>query len=107
MKTITDFLQTIKGDAELTALIHKSADVTRSYTPRKQRSGARRQRTASGIALDHFWESLEGAQFRACFESRFGVNLADNQARSGIKIALHMYISEFRRTLLVNPIEEG
>ncbi|MHB1681609.1 MAG: hypothetical protein ACYCYO_02095 [Bacilli bacterium] len=107
MKTIEDFLWAIREDTELTVLIQKSADISRSYTPRKQRSGARRQRTASGIALDRFWESLEGAQFRARFETRFGVNLADNQARSGIKIALHMYISEFRRTLLVNQIEEG
>lgn len=93
MKTISDFLEVIKKDSELNIIIRESEHLQKDYRPRNRHHSKNSARTKAGIAMKHFWSSLDGINFRQVLESKYATEL-NNKNRSAIKDALQIYISE-------------
>lgn len=71
-------------------LIVNSPLISAGYTPKSPR------KSEAGLALKHFWASVEGAHFRYEFEKATGMSLASSQARSLLKSATFGVIIRFR-----------
>lgn len=89
MKTISDFLQIIRQDEDLKALILYFSNSWGDSQPKTQ---CRSKRTKAGILTEVFWHGIEGAKFRHLLENRYGVQLSIEN-RSKIKDALLLYFT--------------
>lgn len=94
MKTISDFLELIKNDNEIIAIIQASEFLKKDYRPRNRHHSKNSARTESGIAMKHFWSSLDGIKVRMILETKYGLNLGDTRLRGAIKTALALYFTE-------------
>ena len=96
MKTTREFLNVIKEDSEIQKLLSESEELKKEYKPRP-RFGQFKKRTKEAIAMQHFWESIDGAKFRVLIESKYSVNVADRSIRGKIKDALLLHLTERER----------
>lgn len=100
MQTPTEVKHFIESRHGLLNLIENSKHVNAEYRPR---SGKRSQ---SKLALDHFWSSVEGMEFREMFEDCLGGELAASLLRGAgaiTKSAVFTLIIEHRMRKGLKP----
>ncbi len=90
MRSVNDWLEILKKDEDLNGLIKSSKQINQTYQIRK-----RSKKTQESKALDHFWGTQEGINFRIAAEKK-GLNIGDKQAVGALKTALLVYITELR-----------
>lgn len=94
MKTINDFLEALKQDSELNSVVLGCELLYQDYKPRNLRFRRfKPARTKTSIALDHFWDSLDGGKLRQILESKYSVNLSNTRLRGELKSAILLYLS--------------
>jgi len=95
MKTINDFLEALRQDSELNTIVLGCEFLYTDYKPRNLRFRRfKPARTKTSIALDHFWDSLDGGKLRQILESKYGVNLSNTRLRGELKAAILLYLPE-------------
>jgi len=88
-----DILSLIKSNAHLIGIIESSEFVKAKYKPRSYR------RSEAGLAMRHFWQSIDGARFRVSFEKCVGGERALGLLRGAaakVKLAVFTIIIEYR-----------
>ena len=97
MKTIREFLNTIREDEEIKKLLSESEELKKEYKTRP-RFGQFKKKTKESIALRHFWESLNGARLRLLIEEKYHVNTDHSLLTGKLKDALLLHLTERERS---------